>query len=165
MCFYMTGRIVLHTIRIIQSTAMGRKAKTKKGISGNEYIGSLVPSSHPDLTSIGLDQYTKSYKGFKVYEGVKEVYGAEHKIFITYNEALGIKQRNSFLKHKRRAKHLLQEAFENYKTKEDLEERLKMALHNNKILHSRACRYLDYEIKDDEITITENKDEIAKKER
>ena len=124
-----------------------------------------MPSSHPDLTSIGLDQYTKSYKGFKVYEGIKEVYGAEHKIFITYNEALGIKQRNSFLKHKRRAKHLLQEEFENYKTKEDLEERLKMALHNNKILHSRACRYLDYEIKDDEITITENKDEIAKKER
>lgn len=139
--------------------------KNIRAISGNEYIGSLVPSSHPDLTSIGLDQYGKSYKGFKVYEGVKEVYGAEHKIFITYNEALGIKQKNSFLKHKRRAKHLLQEEFEKHKAEEDLEERLKMVLHDNKILHSRACRYLDYEIKDKGITIIENEEEIAKKER
>ncbi len=56
--------------------------KNIRAISGNEYIGSLVPSSHPDLTSIGADQYTKSYKGFKVYEWVKEIYGAEHKILL-----------------------------------------------------------------------------------
>lgn len=139
--------------------------KNIKLLSEHEYVGSLVPSSHPDLTSIGLDQYSKSYKGIKVYDGVKEVYGAEHKIFMTYNEALGIKQRNSFLKYKKKAKELLQEEFNKHKKKEDLEERLKMVLHDNRILHSRACRYLDYEIKDDGIIIVENEDEIAEKER
>jgi len=42
--------------------------KNLRLIAGHEYIGSLVPSNHPDLTSIGLQQYTKTYKGFKVYE-------------------------------------------------------------------------------------------------
>jgi len=139
--------------------------KNLRVVGSHEYIGSLVPSSHPDLTSIGLDQYTKSYKGFKVYEGTKDLYGAEHKIFITYNEALGIKQKNSFLRHKTKAKNLLQEEFERHKSEDDLEERLKIALHTNKILHSRACRYLDYKIENGSLTIIENKDEIAEKER
>lgn len=139
--------------------------KNIRQVSGHEYIGSLVPSSHPDLTSIGLDQYTKTYKGFKVYEGVKEVFGVQHKIFITYNEALEIKQRNSFLRHKTKAKNLLREEFEKHKAEEDLEERLKMVLHTNKILHSRACRYLDYKIENSGLTIIENEDEIAEKER
>jgi len=134
-------------------------------VSGHEYIGSLVPSNHSDLTSIGLDKYTKTYKGFKVYEGVKEVFGVQHKIFITYNEALEIKQKNSFFRHKTKAKNLLQEKFERHKAEEDLEERLKMALHTNKILHSRACRYLDYRIENGSLTIIENEDEMSKKER
>lgn len=139
--------------------------KNIKQVSGHEYVGSLVPSSHADLSSIGLEQYTKSYKGFKVYECVKEVYGAEHKIFITYNEALGIRQKNSFLKQMTKVKNLLQEEIEKHNGKEDLDERLKMLLHSNKILHSKACRYLNYEIKDNGIVIIENEEEIAKKER
>lgn len=134
-------------------------------VSGHEYIGSLVPSSHPDLTTIELEQYTKTYKEFKVYEGVKEVFGVQHKIFITYNEALEIKQRSSFLKQKTKVERLLGETFERHKSEEDLEERLKMVLHTNKILHSRACRYLDYEIENGSLRIIENKDEIAEKER
>jgi transposase len=134
-------------------------------VSGHEYIGSLVPSSHPDLTSIGLDQYTKTYKGFRVYEGVKEVFGVQHKIIITYNEALEGRQRKSFLRHKTKAKGLLQEEFQRHKTEEDLGERLKMLLHTNKILHSRACRYLDYKIENGSLAIIENEDEIAEKER
>lgn len=139
--------------------------KNIKQVSGHEYVGSLVPSSHADLSSIGLEQYTKSYKGFKVYECVKEVYGAEHKIFITYNEALGIRQKNSFLKQMTKVKNLLQEEIEKHNGKEDLDERLKMLLHSNKILHSKACRYLNYEIKDNGIVIIENEEEITKKER
>ncbi len=57
--------------------------KNLRLLAGHEYLGSLVPSNHPDLTSIGLDQYTKSYKGFKVYEGAKVVFGVQHKICIT----------------------------------------------------------------------------------
>jgi len=139
--------------------------KNLRLIAGHEYIGSLVPSNHPDLTSIGLDQYTKAYKGFKVYEGAKVVFGVQHKICITYNEALESKQKNSFLRHKTKAKNLLQKEFEKHKAAEDLEEKLKMVLHTNKILHSRACRYLGYKIEDGSLTIIENEKEIAGKER
>jgi len=41
---------------------------------------------------------------------------------------------------------------------------LKMILHDNRVLYSRACRYLNYEIKEGMITILENHDEIAGKE-
>ena len=139
--------------------------KNLRLIAGHEYIGSLVPSNHPDLTSIGLDQYTKAYKGFKVYEGAKVVFGVQHKICITYNKTLEIKQKNSFLRHKTKAKNLLQKEFEKHKAAADLEEILKMVLHANKILHSRACRYLDYKIEDGSLTIIENEKEIAGKER
>ncbi len=61
-------------------------------------------------------------------------------------------------------KKLLREEFEKHKTAEDLHERLKMILHDNRVIYSRACRYLDYEIKDGMITIIENHDEIAGKE-
>jgi len=139
--------------------------KNMKVISGHEYVGSLSPSNHPKLTAIPLDEYTKTYKGFKVYEGETEVYGGEHKIFITYNEALAYKQRAGFLKHMNTVKRLLQEEFNKHKTTEDLQERLKGILHNNKVLCSRACRYLGYEITGDGITIIENLDEIAGKEK
>jgi len=138
--------------------------KNLKVVAGHHYVGSLVPSNHPDLTSIGLDNYTKTYKEFKVYEVQTEVFGGIHKICITYNEALQHKQRAGFLKHMSTAKKLLQEEFEKHKTAEDLHERLKMVLHTNKVVYSRACRYLDYEIKEGMITIIENHDEIAGKE-
>jgi len=139
--------------------------KNLKVISGHEYVGSLVPSNHPELTAIPIDEYTKTYKGFQVYEGETDVFGGKHKIFITYNEALKHKQRTGFLKHIKTVKRLLQEEFEKHKTAEDLPERLKGILHNNKVLHSRACRYLDYELSEDGITIIENQDEIAGKEK
>jgi transposase len=139
--------------------------KNLKVISGHTYVGSLVPSNHPELTAIGLEHYTKTYKDFKVYEGETEVFGANHKICITYNEELRHKQRARFLKHMGTAKKLLAEEFEKHKTAEDLAERLTMILHDNRVLYSRACRYLDYEIKDGTITILENEDEIAAKEK
>jgi transposase len=139
--------------------------KNLQVVSGHTYVGSLVPSNHPELTAIGLEHYAKSYKDFKVYEGETEVFGARHKICITYNEALRHKQRARFLKHMSTAKKLLAEEFEKHKTAEDLDERLTMILHDNRVLYSRACRYLDYEIKDGMITILENEDEIAAKEK
>ena len=138
--------------------------KNMKVISGHEYVGSLAPSNHPDLTSIGLENYTKIYKESKVYEGRTEVFGDIHKICITYNEALRHKQRAGFLKHMSAAKKFLLAEFEKHKTAQDLQERLQTILHTNKILYSRACRYLDYEIKEGMITIIENSDEIARKE-
>ena len=139
--------------------------KNFKLISDNEYIGSLVPSSYDDLTAISLEDYTKSYKDCKVYECVKEVFDRGHKIFITYNESLHLKQKNSFLKQKEKAKRQLEEEFEKHKTKEDLTKKLYLVLHTYKIGQSRACRYLDYEIKGEEISIIEDEEEIRKKEK
>jgi len=138
--------------------------KNLKVVAKHHYVGSLVPSNHPELTAIGLDDYTKTYKEFKVYEGRAEVFGCTHKICITYNEALRHKQRARFLKHMSTAKKLLQEEFEKHITTEDLHERLKLILHDNRVLYSRACRYLDYEINEGMITILEDPDEIAGKE-
>jgi transposase len=138
--------------------------KNLKVVAGHHYVGSLVPSNHPGLTSIGLDAYGKTYKEFKVYEGQTEVFGGTHKICITYNESLRHKQRSRFLKHMSTVKKLLQEEFEKHKTAEDLHDRLMMILHDNRVLYSRACRYLDYEIKEGMITIIENPKEIAGKE-
>jgi transposase len=139
--------------------------KNFKVIAEHEYVGSLVPSNHPALTSLGLENYTKTYKEFKVYEGETEVFGSNHKICITYNEALQHKQMTAFSKHMNVAKNSLREEFENHKAAEDLQERLNMILHDNKVLHSRACRYLGFEIKDGMMTIIENQDEIAGKEK
>ena len=139
--------------------------KNMQVISGHEYVGSLSPSNYPELTKIPLAEYTRNYKGFRVYEGETEVFGGKHKICITYNEALEHKQRTGFLKHMKTVRGLLQKEFEKHKTAEDLQERLKGILHNTKVLHSRACRYLAYEITGDGITLIENQDEIAGKEK
>lgn len=139
--------------------------KNMKALSGHEYIGSLAPSNYPELTEIPLEAYTKTYEGSKVYEGEAEVFGGKHKICITYNEALEHKQRTGFLKHMKTAGRLIQEEFEKHKTAEDLHERLRGILHNNKVLHSRACRYLGYEITGEGITLIENRDELEGKEK
>ncbi len=135
-----------------------------KVINEGQYVGSLVPSNHPELTSISIDQYNKTYKDFMVYEGESEVFGVKHKVFITYNEALEARQRNTFEKHKEKVTSLLQETFRKHSKNKDIKEGLKMVLHENKILHSRASRYLDYEIKGEQIIINEDKEEIKKKE-
>src|SRR3972149_5112813 len=136
-----------------------------KLISGNEYVGSLVPSNYPDLTSIKLDEYRKRDKEFRVYECPKEVFGIEHKIFIVYNEGLRLKQKNSFLRHKGKVIKLLEEGYEKHKGEKDIGERLNMVLHDNMILHSRASRYLKYDIEGGELRISEEKEEIEKKEK
>ncbi len=135
-----------------------------KLISETEYVGSLIPSSYPELTTINLEEYKKTYKGFKTYEGTIEVFGGKHKIIITYNEGLKYKQKNSFTKHKEKVIKLIKEEYEKNKDKKDITEKLNIILHANKILHSMASRYLNYEIKKDEIKIVEDKEEIEKKE-
>ena len=215
--------------------------KNIKAISNTEYIGSLPPSSHDDLISIDLDKYTKKYKDYAVYEDIKELFGSKHKIFITYNDNLKIKQQKSFLKHIEKSISALREKFSNHKdikvkklkeelnnilinnkieennaskylgykiskgkliikeksnkisnnkkksysiqknniikllhkriedhkkeNAKELEDALNFILNTNKILHSKACRYLNHEIAKDELIITKNKKEISKKER
>jgi len=213
--------------------------KNIKAISHTEYIGSLPPSNYDDLISIDLDNYTKHYKDCAVYEDSIELFGSKHKIFITYNNNLKIKQQKSFIKHKQRVISALKEKFSNHKdikvgklkeeldtilannkigednalkylsykisnnkliikdkqknisdndnflecknkiikllkkridehkreNAKELEESLTIILNTSKILHSKACRYLDYEITNNKLIITENNKEILKKEK
>jgi len=132
-------------------------------IAKHEYVGSLSPSQQPHLADIALEAYTQKYKDFNVYEGEEAVFGQAHKIFMTYNSALYHKQRQSFFKQKDKAIFLLREMFEKHKNADTISEQLNQVLHENKILHSRAARYLSYEIESDQLKIIEDADSIEKK--
>lgn len=136
--------------------------KNLKAISNTEYIGSLPPSSHDDLISIDLGKYTKQYKDCAVYEDIKEVFGSKHKIVITYNDNLKMKQQKSFFKHIEKAISGLKEKFSNHKEikVQKLKEELNNILINNKIDNNDAAKYLGYKIYNGKIIIKDKSKNI-----
>jgi transposase len=131
--------------------------KNIQGISETEYIGSIPPSNHSDLTSIALAEYTKSYKEHQVYEGIKEIFGSTHKVFITFNEKLKLRQRKSFLRHTERAIIALQDKFNKHRPMDvgKLKAELESILDDNEILSNSASNYLNCKIKNGELIIKE----------
>lgn len=60
--------------------------------SGFHFVGSLVPSQHPELLRIPLEQFRPlpgpRFEGVTVYRTKKEVFGQERTIVVTFNESL-----------------------------------------------------------------------------
>lgn len=60
--------------------------------SGFHFVGSLVPTQHPELLKIPLEQFRPlpggRYEGVSVYRTRKKVFGQERTIVVTFNEAL-----------------------------------------------------------------------------
>jgi transposase len=76
-----------------------------------------------------------------------------------------IKNEKEYQKEKERVKKILLKKIKEHKKEnaEKLNEELNNMLNANKILHSKACRYLDYKIRDGKLIIGEDADKIAKR--
>lgn len=134
--------------------------KNIEAIKHIKYVGSIPPSSLPEYMAKKLTEYKLKYKEFKVFSTEKDIFGATHKIYITFNENLKYKQEASFNHQKEKIIHELEDCYEKHKTENDIENKLNMILHTEKILYSKAIRYLDYKIKDCKLHIQENIEEI-----
>lgn len=70
------------------------------------FIGSLVPSQHPDLLQIPRSRFQKlegeRLHGVKAYRTNKEVFGADRTIVVTYNPRLFKGQKNGLRVHLRK---------------------------------------------------------------
>jgi transposase len=69
---------------------------------GYHFIGSLVPTYHPDLLQIPLKKYRsmagQGFEGVRAYRTTKEVFGARRTILVTYNETLFVTQSQTLLR-------------------------------------------------------------------
>lgn len=94
------------------------KRETFDFLSGKiDWVGSLVPSQHHDLLSIGLDQYEGVYEGLKTLRRTQTVMGHRCVLVMTYNAKLARKQRASLSRGMARLKDKLDEKYRSYKTR------------------------------------------------
>ena len=66
------------------------------------FVGSLVPTQHPDLLEIADDRFTSrapdGLPAVRTYRTTKEVYGAERAVVVAYNENLFVAQSKTLLR-------------------------------------------------------------------
>ncbi len=80
-----------------------------------KWVGSLKVSDHKDLNSIGLKNYTGSYKEYKYITSKKNVMGVDMKLVLTYNDKLYRKQQNSLNASIKKLKHRITTKWSEYK--------------------------------------------------
>jgi transposase len=77
------------------------------------FIGSLVPSQHPDLLAVGLQRFSslqaEGLPGVSIYRCKKEVFGKTRTIIVTYNEKLFVAQSRTLLREVAKRQRLLGE--------------------------------------------------------
>jgi transposase len=77
------------------------------------FIGSLVPSQHPDLLAVALQWFSslaaEGLPGVSVYRCKKEVFGKTRTIVVTYNERLFVAQSRTLLREVAKRQRLLGE--------------------------------------------------------
>jgi len=119
----------------------------EQGISIH-FVGSLVPSHHPDLMRIPLEDYTESYDKLKVYRTQKVVFETKKTIVITYNESLAKRQEHKF---EHQMKKVMKEAKQFFETIMDeptelVEAQMKAFLKSKKIGTSQALRFYSVKV-------------------
>ena len=66
------------------------------------FVGSLVPTHHPELLAIGDDHFTSlapaGLPAVRAYRTTRRVYGAERTVLVTYNENLFVAQSKTLLR-------------------------------------------------------------------
>ena len=81
--------------------------------SGFHFVGSLVPTQHPELLKIPLEQFGSlpgaRFEGVSVYRTKKTVFGQERTIVITFNESLLDGQLQGITAHLEKARRKLTE--------------------------------------------------------
>lgn len=78
---------------------------------GLALVGSLVPSSHPDLLAVARSRYRalEGMEGTLAHRTTREVYGRERAVLVTYSESFAAKQRRSFAQTLAKARRQLRE--------------------------------------------------------
>jgi transposase len=66
------------------------------------FVGSLVPTHHPDLLAVAADQFTSlaaaGLPAVRAWRTTKEVFGVERTVLVTYNENLFVAQSKTLLR-------------------------------------------------------------------
>lgn len=89
--------------------------KNQKKIDGSpfSFVGSLVPSQHPDLLAVPRSAFTPlagaNYGGVSAYRTKKKIMGVERTVVVTFNEALFLGQLQGLLLQLRKANEALRE--------------------------------------------------------
>ncbi len=117
-------------------------------IVGIHFVGSLVPSHHPDLMRIPLEDYNESYGELRVYRTQKVVFDTKKTIVITYNENLAKRQEKIF---EDQMKKVMREAKQFFETIMDgptkqVEAQMETFLKSRKIGTSQALRYYSVKV-------------------
>ncbi len=113
-----------------------------------QFVGSLTPSQHADLTAIALSRYTDNFGQFKVHRTTKKVFGAERTVILTYNPATAKRQERIFEFHMKRVMKEAKAFFEmiaKEPTKE-VEAQMRTFLKTQKVGSSQALRFHDFRV-------------------
>jgi transposase len=113
-----------------------------------QFVGSLTPSQHADLTAIALSRYTENFGQFKVHRTTKKVFGAERTVILTYNPATAKRQERIFEFHMKRVMKEAKAFFEmiaKEPTKE-VEAQMRTFLKTQKVGSSQALRFHDFKV-------------------
>jgi len=88
-----------------------RAPSTSPSSSTRHFIGSLVPTQHPDLLEVSARRFRsladEGLPGVEVYRTQKEVFGVRRTVLVTYNENLFVAQLQTLLREiAKRQRHL-----------------------------------------------------------
>ena len=102
-----------HDIALIFDKGNNSKGNIQRVSGSVKFVGSLVPSQHPDLLSVPLGEFHSlegsRFGGMKVYRTRKEVFGVQRTVLVTYNEALYLGQMQGLVAQLRKANDALRE--------------------------------------------------------
>lgn len=128
------------------------------------YIGALRPSTEKELLKIPVSEYKEMKNGTKYYRTRGKVYGKDHVIVITYNQALANKKERSFASKVEKCKFFIKEYVEkaNRSKRKRRIETIRKGI-NRYLKEKKMNKYIEYRIEYDKVyraEIKEKKEEI-----
>jgi transposase len=113
-----------------------------------QFVGTLTPSQHTDLTGIALSRYTENFGQFKVHRTRKKVFGAERTVILTYNPATAKRQERIFEFQMKRVMKEAKAFFETIAKEptKEAEAQMRTFLKTQKVGASQALRFHDFKV-------------------
>lgn len=113
-----------------------------------QFVGTLAPSQHRELTAIALSRYPENFGQFKVHRTSKKVFGAERTVILTYHPATAKRQERIF---EFQMKRLMKEAKAFFETiakepTQEVEAQMRTFLKTQKVGASQALRFHDFKV-------------------
>ncbi|EQD32714.1 transposase-like protein, partial [mine drainage metagenome] len=142
----------------------GNNSEDNIGNMKCHYIGALRPSTQKDLLKIPLDDYRKLDVGTLYYRTTGKVYGKDHAIVITYNQALATRKEKSFTGSVDKCMTYINDyiADANKSGRKRNIEKIRKTI-DGYLKEKKMDRYIEYKIDYNDIfsvTITEKKDRV-----